>query len=137
MDFCIQVPIQPLFLCQPRVSVLLCCEFVDLSIQLVFDLFLSWIPVIRHHTSLMKILVPATEPFVGFVGPDLGLKEVVSSQTLMGASREGITQEGRLHRRSYAQGYGGQPSIMIEKLTARHETCVKGLASHRGEISCL
>ena len=64
MDLCVQVSVKPLFLCQPRVSVILLREFVDLSIQLVSNLLLSWIPMIRHQTSLMQIPILATEPFV-------------------------------------------------------------------------
>ena len=45
---------------------------MDLLIQLVSDFFLSWIPVIQHHTSLMQILVLAVEPFVGLWGLDPG-----------------------------------------------------------------
>ena len=61
-----------LFLCETWIFVLLHREFVDLPIQLVFNLFLSWIPMIQHHTSLMQILVPTMEPFVGLVGHDPG-----------------------------------------------------------------
>ena len=73
MDLCIEVLFQPLFLCQSRVSFLLHHEFMDLLVQPVSDLFLSWILVIRHHTSLMQIQVLETEPFVGLLGSDPGL----------------------------------------------------------------
>lgn len=66
-----------------------------------------------------------------------GLKEAVSFGTLMGVSREGITQEARLRGRFYMQGRGGQPSIRIQKPNVGHAICVKGLVGHRVEMSCL
>lgn len=79
MDLYIHVSVQPLFLCQLWVPVLLHYEVMDLPIQLVSHLLLSGILVIRHHTYLMQILVSATEPFVGLRVPDPSL--VLISQT--------------------------------------------------------
>jgi len=53
------------------------------------------------------------------------LKGEVSSWKLMGALLEGIMKEGKLHKRFYVQGCGGQPSIKIQKITVRHVMCVK------------
>ena len=61
-----------MFLSQPQIYVLLCYEFMDIPIQPVSDLFFSWIPVMRHHRSLMQIPSPGNGTIYGFVGPDLG-----------------------------------------------------------------
>lgn len=69
---CLQVSIQPLLFHHSRVHVFLHRKFVDISIQPVFNLLPSWIPVMRHHTSRDAYPVPATEPFVGLMGPNPG-----------------------------------------------------------------
>ena len=72
MDFRIQVALQPLFLRYSRVYIFLRRELMNLLVQPPFNLFLCWIPVTRHQTSFMQILVSATEPFVGLYAPDPG-----------------------------------------------------------------
>jgi len=58
-------------------------------------------------------------------GMYLSLNEVASLWMLMGALREDIMQEKKQRRRFYAQGYGGQPFIKIQKHIARHVMYVK------------
>ena len=55
----VQIPIKPLFSHQSPISIFLRHKFVNLPIQSIFNFLLSWIPVMRHHTSLYENLNPS------------------------------------------------------------------------------
>lgn len=69
MYLCVQVFIQLVFFHQSWIPVLLCSEFVDLSVQLVLDLFLSWILVMQHHTSPYENPDPSNKTICWLDGP--------------------------------------------------------------------
>lgn len=73
----IQICVQPILLQQAWIPIFLSCKLMNLLIYPLFNLFLSQIPLMRHHTSLKHILVPTMEPFIGLRGPNLSSKVFV------------------------------------------------------------
>ena len=69
MNFYVYIPIQPLFLSQSQILILLRREFVDIFIQPFFNLLLSWIPVMRHNTSCYADPGPGNETTCWLDGP--------------------------------------------------------------------